>query len=194
MTAGAAERFLAHVQRGEGDACWEWTLRPRHDGYGTHHVSGRSVLAHRFSYALHVGPVPEGLCVLHRCDNRRCVNPAHLFLGTRADNMADMAAKGRSPSGDRHWSRLMPDRIARGERNGMRVHPERHVRGERHPLSKLSAADVRWIRHTAASGGATQTEMAAHLGVGRDVVARVVHGKSWSHIDATEPLTGGRSE
>ncbi len=86
-----------------GDECWLWTGRlqnrtnPEHEPYGMYkrRCSKKHGLAHRLSWELHHGAVPVGLCVLHRCDVRLCVNPAHLFLGTVKDNQQDMTRKGR---------------------------------------------------------------------------------------------------
>ncbi len=76
--------------------CWLWGAYCMTNGYGTFCPgNGRRVLAHRASFELYVAPIPEGLLVLHRCDVRCCVNPNHLFLGTQADNIHDMWAKGR---------------------------------------------------------------------------------------------------
>lgn len=92
----AVHRFWTKVKGIHRDECWPWTASRANNGYGKFRDdSGRRIGAHRFSWILHNGPIPEGLCVLHRCDNPICVNPAHLFLGTFHDNALDKAAKGR---------------------------------------------------------------------------------------------------
>lgn len=91
-----AERFWEKVDRAEGDACWEWQAGRFSNGYGQFmRVKHQMALAHRMAYELTNGPIPEGLLVLHRCDNRPCVRPDHLWLGTHSENMRDMHAKGR---------------------------------------------------------------------------------------------------
>jgi hypothetical protein len=93
-----AERFWEKVQKVDGDACWEWTGAKYANGYGEFSVR-RSVAkpAHRVAWALTHGSIPDGFWVLHRCDNRKCVRPDHLFLGTAQDNSDDMWAKNRQP-------------------------------------------------------------------------------------------------
>lgn len=94
------DRFWAKVQKTEG--CWEWQgARQGPNGYGNFYFDGQVSGAHRYSYRLHYGSVPTGLSVLHRCDNRSCVRPDHLFAGTHLDNMRDMLRKGREASGER---------------------------------------------------------------------------------------------
>jgi hypothetical protein len=87
-------RFEANIRKTE--SCWLWTGMLTDGGYGVISDHQKKTRAHRASYALYVGPIPEGMHVLHRCDNPPCVNPKHLFLGTHIDNMRDMESKGRA--------------------------------------------------------------------------------------------------
>jgi hypothetical protein len=146
------ERFWKYVQKTDG--CWLWTGGTLPGGYGlTKTGEGRRMATvHRISYEMHHGPIPKGLCVLHRCDVRNCVNPAHLFLGTKGDNNTDRTAKGRS---------------ARGERSGS---------------SRLTADAVREIRNRYAAGGITVVRLGAEFGVHFATVARVINRITWRHV------------
>jgi hypothetical protein len=146
------ERFWKRVDK-SGD-CWLWTGGKHDFGYGIF-SPGRytRIYAHRFSYELHYGPVPDGLYVLHRCDNPPCVNPAHLWLGTHLDNTADRHRKGRSRGHD--------------------------LIGEDHPRAKLTAAQVHDIRERYASGQASGVQLAREFGVRPTNISRIVLGQTW---------------
>ena len=108
------ERFMSKVYRC-ADGCWLWMgtkLKPGRrttGGYGQFSVNNSYLYAHRVSYELHTGPIPAGAHVMHSCDVRHCVNPAHLSLGTRADNMADMVEKSRQANGERNGRHRLTD-------------------------------------------------------------------------------------
>ena len=154
-----AERFWAKVEKTEG--CWNWTAGLNMFGYGQFGLGNKMVRAHRLSYVLHHPLTIELLehreiCVCHRCDNPKCVNPAHLFLGSQGDNMKDMYAKGRG---------------------GMKK-----AKGEKQHLSKLTETQVREIRKKYANGGITQPQLALEYGVSQHSVWGIILRKSWSHI------------
>lgn len=157
------ERFAAKVPNLDSTECWPWAGYRTRGGYGAIHVGSRSngtralVYAHRLAYGFATGPIPAGMCVLHTCDNPPCVNPAHLRLGTKADNTADMVAKGRH--------RYVPHR------------------GEDHPQARLTAPTVRAIRASYAAGGRTLQSLADEYGISLTHSSAIVRRKVWAHLD-----------
>lgn len=113
MPAKLKEPFLGRWIVDEASGCWNWTGAVRHHGYGCLRYEGKQVAAHRFSYERFRRPIPEGLCLLHRCDNPRCINPDHLRPGTQAENLRDMSVKGRACFGEANGqAKLTPEMIA----------------------------------------------------------------------------------
>lgn len=170
------ERFWQRVVK--SDTCWVWTGAHTRFGYGRwyYDASIPPVFAHRYVYAQLVGPIPENLCVLHRCDNPPCVRPDHLWLGTRTDNAADRDAKGRN----RHVTPA-PERRATGDRSGPRLHPERLKRGTARINAVLTEPQVLEIRGLHAAG-ISQRKLAKHFGVNQSNIWRIVHRQMWTHI------------
>ena len=157
-------RFEGNVQK-QQIGCWLWKGGLNGSGYGRLFSKDTGpLLAHRYSYTLHVGEIPDGLCVLHRCDMPACVNPEHLFLGTRADNCRDRHAKSRD---------------ARGE--FLAIHMRRvNRRGDKNPSAKLTAAQVAEIRTTYAAGGITHALLAGFYGVARETITRALRADTWA--------------
>jgi hypothetical protein len=109
------DRFWPNVQKTSG--CWNWigAEQSKGRGYGTIGKDGKTLRAHRVSWEMHNGPIPEGLIVCHKCDNPKCVRPEHLFLGTHSDNVADKVAKGRQSKGPA-FAKVMRDIYAKKRR------------------------------------------------------------------------------
>lgn len=147
--------------------CWLWTGAKAPRGYGSFYYLEGPLLAHRVSYLIYRGEIPEGMFVCHKCDVRCCVNPDHLFLGTNQDNMDDMVRKGRARNnpkrGDDHYTHKRPWVVRRGETRW---------------TSKLNNAAVLAIR---ASCG-TQREIARRFGVSRSLIGLIRTRKIWSHL------------
>lgn len=150
-----ADRFWRRVAvTANPEKCWEWRggKWSNNSGYGRVKIGPKYRSAHRLAYALASGAFPSDLCVCHRCDNRICVNPSHLFLGTYQDNHNDMDVKGR----------------------------RRPACGERCALSKLSEADVCFMR--ANQGSLSVREMGEMFQVTDSCIRAVLSGKTWRHI------------
>ncbi len=145
-----AERFWPKVQK--GPECWLWSgcRGGSLHRYGKIQYDGKDVLTHRISWLLHFGPIPDGLCVLHKCDVTLCVNPLHLFLGTNNDNIKDKIKKGRQ------------------------------AQKESHPLVKLSVADVEEIRKLYQTGKYSQYDLSDRFGVVQQQISRIINHKRWS--------------
>jgi hypothetical protein len=162
------ERFDEKWTPEPNTGCWLWTAGGVPRGYGTMRIGSprRAAYAHRVSWELHRGPIPKGFDVCHKCDTPQCVNPDHLFLGTRSDNMQDCACKGRSCTGDR---------------NGMRKHPERITRGSLRADAKLTETAAADIRERAGKGTPRKV-LAAEYGVCTGTVDAVVNRRTWNHV------------
>lgn len=193
------ELFWSRVdQSGGPDACWTWTRRRDKNGYGIVSWKLKARRAHRMALQLSGVDIPNGMLVCHRCDNPPCCNPAHLFLGTAADNTRDMMSKGRNgdsrpkhPSrGDTHWTRQFPDRVLRGDRHPLRKNPQLIKRGYKNPtvsvknsgegngrakLRQSDLAEIKRLRET----GMSQQAIGALFGVKQTAISRLLHGHSW---------------
>jgi len=146
--------------------CWIWTGLTNKKGYGRFGVSRDRgmVLSHRFAWELLQGSIPDGMCVLHKCDNPPCVCPEHLFLGTRIDNNKDMEKKGRANY--IAWKFMKPEHRARGER-----------------IAKtMTEESVRCLRREYAGGGTSFVKLGKKFGIGKTTVENIVRRKKWAHV------------
>lgn len=152
-----ARRLANGLADAPDHACWEWTRVRNQHGYGQLRVADRMVYAHRLAYQLGVGSIPDGMHVLHQCDNPRCINPAHLSLGTQSQNMKECSERGRASI------------------------PKPEKPGEENPAAKLREVDVRTIRQLLAVGW-TQRAVAERFNVSQQAIAGIKSGKRWGHV------------
>lgn len=177
------ERFLRKVSKyPTSRGCFEW-LGGKQKGYGRFQFKGECFRAHRIAFLIANGICPSNLHVLHKCDNRGCMNPSHLFLGTDIDNINDRVAKDRSAKGAKHGSSTKPMSTPRGERHAFVKNPSLHVRGENVTLAKLNATKVKEIRHLRATTSLTLRELGRMFGVNGTIISKVALRQTWKHIN-----------
>ena len=176
--------------------CWDWTKGTVTGGYGVIRVDRKPKAAHRVSFEMRNGAIPENGWVLHNCDNPKCLNPDHLYIGTPADNVRDREGRGRNTyyRGENHWSAKSPERIPRGENHWTKKHPEkivrgvaftkpeRRARGERCGRAKLKGSQIPEIRGLWLKGGHRQVDIAKMFGVAQSLVGMIVRREIWKHI------------
>jgi hypothetical protein len=180
-----SRRFWRSVGSRVAGECWEWRGEASRNGYGRFILSRaggkrRGTTAHRVAYMLAKGNIPAGRYVLHSCDNRLCVNPDHLSIGTHQDNMDDMHAKGRGSSGPSHAAAVAAS-AQRGADHWTNRAPARINRGSARPLAKLTDDNVRDIRRRVGMGE-SQAALCREMGVAAATVCNIVNGKTWRHL------------
>ena len=165
MRGTIEERFWAKVDK--SGECWEWTAGTYSTGYGQFwHGSGYGA-AHRISWELHFGSIPDGLFVLHTCDNRKCIRPDHLFLGTKRDNAIDAIQKGRM--------RAIPP--------GYTTYRDEWKRfGRDNANAKLTELDVVAIRDARENHTVPVAQLAKNFNVSERTIRRVIRRSLWSHV------------
>lgn len=168
IKAPLSVRLWRRVTLGDGDACYVWQGATESFGYGVigdeNGRQGGNLLTHRASWMLTYGPIPEGMCVLHACDNPPCVRPDHLFLGTRLDNNLDMVNKGR------HAAQIGTHNLPRGEE---------------HRRSKVTGAQVLDMRARYQSKQASVQQLADEYELDVSTVHRMATGRAWKHLEQT---------
>ena len=176
-------RFVTKIKK--TGACWEWKGTIGNRGYGVFWHSNKNIRAHRFSFELHSkNKIPEGLFILHKCDNPPCVNPNHLFVGTNSDNMNDFVSKGGQLGGigEKNGMHTHPECRPNGIRHGSKTHPENIARGTDLPGARLDENKVRWILRNYRPYIMTQKMMAEKFSVSVPTIRQVVKRKTWKHV------------
>lgn len=159
------DRFWTKVDKETPNGCWEWTASRNNNGYGLFRPGGLAPkrLAHRLSWVHHNGPLGDGQYVLHKCDNPKCVNPDHLFVGSKKDNMQDCKAKGRNRY-------IRPN-----------VPPPRHV-GSDHPRAKMTEDDVAQFRHRLSENQISLRGLARETGLNVKTLSNMRDRITWRNV------------
>jgi len=157
------DRFWSYVSN-TNSGCWRWCGGTFGNGYGQFRWGHRKVKAHRVSYSLFYGPIPDGKIICHHCDNKLCVNPNHLFLGTHKDNTEDREMKGRHPH------------IQTAD-----------LSGTKNPAAKINPLIVRTIRRYRYKGHTYQdlidgVKFAFNITISKSQIANIIHKRSWPHV------------
>jgi hypothetical protein len=163
----ALNRFYNSFEKLSSDECWEWKRTFFSTGYGMFHYMRKNRGAHRIAYFLHYKVDPADKCVCHKCDNPKCVNPYHLFIGTPADNWCDARKKGKIPRGSNHYSRQKPELLASGSES---------------PHAKLTEQDVINIRREYVPRRVSAAKLAEKYGVSSTAIHYIVSYQNWKHI------------
>lgn len=164
------ERIRRRLSICADTGCWNWTSPNSLVGRGRGYVSiaGKPMLHHRAVWTLLRGEIPSGAMLCHHCDNPRCANPAHLYIGDSKSNVRDMFSRGR------HWTQQQPERARHLGRIGGKQND--WARGERNPKAKLTPAQVEQVREAKGSSYA----VARSFGVNATTVQRIRRGESWN--------------
>lgn len=184
LTDSDKARFWGKVNKLRSKkACWEWSARTiDKDGYGRFYLKDKLLRSNRVSFFIHYKKDPFDKHVCHSCDNPKCCNPYHLFLGTAKDNVQDALKKGRWPIGDKHWTIANPATLARGKRNGHYTKPENTPKGETHGMSKITEKDVRNIRKRYSRGDISQDKLAIEYNMTQVNISEIVRNRIWRNV------------
>ena len=206
------KRFKTKFIKSSPHKCWEWKAGLSSNGYGKFSINHKCYGTHRIAYFLHykIDPIDKFVC--HHCDNKKCVNPHHLFLGTQLDNIRDCVKKGRNafgdrnaghlyperlPHGDNHWTHKHPEKLlrgnkhplcihpewaARGKNSGRYTHPETTARGEKSGTSKLTNKKIIEIRKKYSSHKFTYRQLTKIYKVSKSLIGAIVNRQIWKHI------------